>query len=260
VVRLITWNVARRVEALAGQAAALGERGPDVVALQEVTARTLPLWEAALGVLGLPAVACTLYDAEPARAPADRRRTGVLLAARALDPLPGLLPVPWPETALAAHVDGIEVHTVHVPNAANGAIKPETLAAVRTGLAGRHGPRILCGDLNTPRRELPDGSVWSFARDSRGRLRGERAGFWDASELGVVPGLRELGFADAFRALHGYAERSPSWTFRRIAGHGGGWRLDHVFAAGVTPVAAKYHHDWRERGLSDHAPLEADLA
>jgi exodeoxyribonuclease-3 len=260
VVRLITWNVARRVEALAGQAAALGQRAPDVVALQEVTARTLPLWEAALGVLGLPAVACTLHDAEPARAPANRRRTGVLLAARALDPLPGLLPVPWPETALAAHVDGIEVHTVHVPNAANGAIKPETLAAVRVGLAGRDGPRILCGDLNTPRRELPDGTVWSFARDSRGRLREERAGFWDASELGVVPGLRDLGFADAFRALHGYAERSPSWTFGRIAGHGGGWRLDHVFAAGVKPVAARYHHDWRERGLSDHAPLEADLA
>ena len=205
--RLITWNVARRVEALAAQAAALGGRAPDVVALQEVTARTLPLWEAALPVLGLPAVACSLRDADPARAPAGRRRTGVLLAARALEPLPGLLPVPWPETALAARVDGTEVHTVHVPNAANGGVKPETLAAVRAGLAGRAGPRILCGDLNTPRREQPDGTVWSFARDSRGRLRDERAGYWDASELGVVPGLADLGFADAFRALHGYAER-----------------------------------------------------
>ena len=166
--RLITWNVARRVEALAAQAAALGGRAPDVVALQEVTARTLPLWEAALPVLGLPAVACSLRDADPARAPAGRRRTGVLLAARALDPLPGLLPVPWPETALAARVDGTEVHTVHVPNAANGGVKPETLAAVRAGLAGRAGPRILCGDLNTPRREQPDGTVWSFARTRAG--------------------------------------------------------------------------------------------
>ena len=51
-------------------------------------------------------------------------------------------------------------------------------------------PRVLCGDLNTPRREQPDGTVWSFARDSRGRLREERAGFWDEAELGVVPGLR----------------------------------------------------------------------
>jgi exonuclease III len=261
VVRLITWNVARRVQALAGQAAVLGGREPDVIALQEVTARTLPLWEAACATLGLPHVACTLRDADPARVPAGPRRTGVLLAAREqLEPLPAPLPVPWPETALGARVAGIEVHTVHVPNAANGEIKPRTLAAVRVGLAKRDRPRVLCGDLNTPRREHPDGTVWSFARDSRGRLRAERAGFWDEAETGVVPGLRDLGFTDAFRALHGYAERSPSWTFRRIAGHGGGWRLDHIFcSAELEPVACVYHHDWREAGLSDHSALEADV-
>jgi exodeoxyribonuclease-3 len=262
VVRLITWNVARRVEALAAQAAALGEREPDVIALQEVTARTLPLWEAACATLGLAHVACTLRDADPARAPAGPRRTGVLLAARdGLEPLPELLPVPWAETALAARVAGIEVHTVHVPNAANGEIKPRTLAAVRDGLCARSGPRVLCGDLNTPRREHPDGTVWSFARDSRGRLRPERAGFWDDAETGVVPRLSELGFTDAFRALHGYADRSPSWTFRRIAGHGGGWRLDHVFCSDdLEPVACRYHHGWRDAGLSDHSALEAELA
>jgi exonuclease III len=257
VVRLITWNVARRVRPLAAQAAALGERGPDVIALQEVTSRSLPLWEAVLATLGLPHVACTLRGAEPAREPAARRRTGVLLAARApLEPLPGLLPVPWAESALAARIDGVEVHTVHVPNAANGEIKPQTLAAVRVGLAERTGPRVLCGDLNTPRRELPDGTVWSFARDGKGRLRPERAGFWDDAETGVVPGLRDLGFHDAFRALHGYAERSPSWVWR----HGGGWRLDHVFCSReLEPAASRYHHPWRDAGLSDHSALEADL-
>ena len=261
-VRLITWNVARRTETLAAQAAALAGREPDVVALQEVTARTLPLWEAALRTIGLPYVACTLADAEPARAPAARRRTGVLLAARdGLEPMPGLLPVSWPETALAARAAGIEVHTVHVPNAANGPIKPETLAAVRAGLAARSGPRVLCGDLNTPRREAPDGTVLSFARDSRGRLRPERGEPWDAAELGVVPGLRDLGFADAFRALHGYAAKEPSWTWRQIAGHGGGWRIDHLFcSAELRPAACRYHHAWRDDGLSDHAALEADLA
>ena len=256
--RLITWNVARRVTALAAQAAALGEREPDVIALQEVTARTLPLWEAACATLGLRHLACTLPGADPARAPASRRRTGVLLAARAaLEPLARPLPVPWPETALAARVAGIDVHTVHVPNAANGAIKPQTLAAVREGLAERSGPAVLCGDLNTPRRELPDGTVWSFARDGRGRLRAERAGFWDEAELGVVPGLRELGFTDAFRAINGYASREPSWAFP----HGGGWRLDHIVcSAELEPVACAYHHDWRTAGLSDHSALEADLA
>jgi exonuclease III len=257
VVRLISWNVARRVSVLAEQAEALGLREPHAIALQEVTARTLPLWQAVCTTIGLPHVACTLRDAEPRRTPAGPRRTGVLLAARTpLEPLPGLLPVPWPETSLAARTDGLELHTVHVPNAANGEIKPQTLAAVRTGLEARSGPRVLCGDLNTPRRELPDGTVWSFARDGRGRLREERAGYWDESELGVVPGLRDLGFSDAFRAVHGYAERSPSWVFR----HGGGWRLDHVFcSAELAPVACAYHHEWRDRGLSDHSALEADL-
>ena len=259
-IRLITWNVARRADGLAAQAAALGGREPDLVALQEVTARTLPLWRAALATLGLRRVLCSLDTADPARVPAGPRRTGVLLAARVpLEPLPGLLPVPWPETALAGRGAGLELHTVHVPNAANGEIKPLTLAAVRVGLAARSGPRVLCGDLNTPRREAPDGTVWSFARDGRGRLRPERAGAWDAAELGVVPGLRDLGFTDAFRALHGMAAREPSWTWRRIAGHSGGWRLDHVFCAGLEPVACAYHHDWRDAGLSDHSALEAEL-
>jgi exonuclease III len=202
-------------------------------------------------------VACSLAGADPARAPAGPRRTGVLLAARtALEPTPAVA-VPWPESALAARVDGIELHVAHVPNAANGAIKPQTLAALRAGLAERSGPRVLCGDLNTPRREHPDGTVWSFARDGRGRLREARAGFWDESELGVVPGLRDLGFTDAFRVLNGYASREPSWAFK----HGGGWRLDHVFcSAELEPRACAYHHEWRLRGLSDHSALEADLA
>ncbi|MGH2949681.1 MAG: endonuclease/exonuclease/phosphatase family protein [Solirubrobacteraceae bacterium] len=258
--RLITWNVNRRLRQLAAQAAALAEREPDVVALQEVTARTWPLWHAALETIGLPHAACSLDGADPAREPIGRRRTGVLIAAR--EPLRPAAPlaVPWPETTIAATHGGIVLHVVHVPNAANGWVKPATLAALRAGLAATAGPRVLCGDLNTPRRELPDGTVVSFARDSRGRLRPERGDRWDSAELGVVPGLRDLGFADAFRVVHGYERREPSWTFDRIAGHGGGWRLDHVFvSAELTVTAAAYRHEWRQADLSDHSTLEADL-
>jgi exonuclease III len=259
--RLITWNVARRVEALPLQAAALAEREADIVALQEVTSRTLPKWEAAFATLGMPHLDWSLRDADRARAPAGRRRTGVLLAARVpLEPLTDAPPLPWPETGLARRAAGMEIHTVHVPNAANGVIKPRTLTAVRALLAERSGPRVLCGDLNTPRREAPDGTVTSFARDSRGRLRPERGTTWDEAEIGVVPGLRDLGFTDAFRALHGYGAREPSWTWRRIAGHGGGWRLDHLFcSAELRPIGARYHHAWRDAGLSDHSALEVDL-
>jgi exonuclease III len=176
------------------------------------------------------------------------------------------LAVPRTESAVAARAQTdlgpVEVHCVHVPNAANGWVKVRTLEAIRDGLAAApSGARVLCGDLNIPRRELPDGETISFARDTRGRLRADRGEEWDRAELGVVPGLRELGYADAFRALHGYAAREPSWTWKRIAGHGGGWRLDHIFASPpLRPVACRYHHEWRERDLSDHSALEADFA
>jgi len=247
-VRLISWNVNRRTSVLAQQAHALAEREPDVVALQEITARSWPLWQAALKTIGLPHAICSW--------PPRPRRTVVLIATR--EPLEAAEPVtvPWPETALAATVGGITVHTVHVPNAANGWVKPDTLAAVRAGLAAGDGPRVLCGDLNTPRREHPDGTVISFARNTRERLREERGERWDGAELGVVPGLRDLGFADAFRVLHGYDRKEPSWVFR----HGGGWRLDHAFvSAELEPVASQYHHAWRDAGLSDHSALEVDV-
>ena len=265
--RIVSWNVARLNTRLAEQAAALAGRDPDVVALQEVTSRTLPLWKAALATVGLPHIRASLDEADPTRQPAARRRTGVLLGSRApLADASTTLPVPWPESALAATTSSVaagvvEIHCVHVPNAANGWIKVRTLEAIRSGLAGAPpASRVLCGDLNTPRRELPNGEVISFACDSRGRLRPERGTEWDEAELGVVPGLRDVGYKDAFRALHGYAAKEASWTWRRIAGHGGGWRLDHLFASTeLRPVSAVYHHEWREQCLSDHSPLEAEL-
>jgi exodeoxyribonuclease-3 len=258
--------VARRRSRLAEQAAALAHREPDVVGLQEVTDRTLSLWRAALYRIGIAHVRASLDRADPARVPGARRRTGVLLGSRKPMEDVSALPVPWPETAIAARSPAVgpgavEINCVHVPNAANGWVKVRTLEAIRIGLAtAPRGRRVLCGDLNTPRRELPDGTVISFARDSRGRLRPERGSEWDDAELGVVPRLREIGYRDAFRELHGYAKREPSWTWRVIAGHDGGWRLDHLFASKeLQPVAATYHHAWRERGLSDHSALEVDL-
>ena len=109
-------------------------------------------------------------------------------------------------------------------------------------------PRGVRRSQHAPARAR-DGSVLSFARDSRGRLRPERGPEWDEAELGVVPGLRDLGYRDAYRSLHGYASREPSWTWQRISGHGGGWRLDHLFTSPELRAAGlRYHHAWRERG------------
>jgi exodeoxyribonuclease III len=255
-VRLVTWNVAGRVSRQPEQARAIAAVAADVVALQEVTARTLPFWRAALADAGFSACETSLDIAPAAQ---GRRRLGVLSAARR--PLGRLPPpaVPWPERVLCATVDGVEVVNLHSP------ISPAPdLAKVRTHevvaaylLASSATPRVLCGDLNTPRRELPDGDVLTFAHDSAGRLRPERGERWDRAERALVHGLREHGWVDAFRALHGYEGRHASWTF---AHDRGGWRLDHVLVRGLEPAAATYAHEWRRMGLSDHSALIVDLA
>lgn len=264
-IRLITWNVARRTTRLPEQVSALAEREPDIVALQELTRTTLPLWRHAFELMGLIHIRASAVSGDATGAESGRR-TLVLIASRmALEEADEPLPVPRRESALSVLVHAasgaLEVNCLHVPNAANGWVKVETLKAVRHGLeTPSRAPRVLCGDLNTPRRELPDGTTISFARDSRGRLRADRGLEWDAAELGIVPGLRDLGYHDAYRTLHGYTSRSPSWTWRTIAGHNGGWRLDHTFVSPpLAPLACQYHHEWREQGLSDHSALETDI-
>ena len=141
-VRLITWNVAGRVTRQPEQAQAVGAAGPDVVALQEVTARTLPLWRAALAGLGLEHCETALdHPPEP-----GRRRLGVLVAAHEpLERLGGPPDVPWPERVLACRLGAIEILNVHSPIApAPELAKIRTHEAVAGYLAGagEPGPRI----------------------------------------------------------------------------------------------------------------------
>jgi exonuclease III len=256
IVRLITWNVARRVSRQPEQAQAVAAVGADVVALQEVTARTLPLWRAALADSGFGACETALEGLPETR---RGRLLGVLTAAREpLVRLPAPPDVPWPERVLCCVAAGLEVVNLHSPIApAPDLAKVRTHEALAAYLASASDrPRILCGDLNTPRRELPDGDVLTFAHDSAGRLRPERGERWDRAERALVHGLRAQGWVDAFRAVHGYGERQASWTF---AHDRGGWRLDHVLVHGLQPRAGAYAHEWRRAGLSDHSALVVDL-
>jgi exodeoxyribonuclease III len=254
--RLVTWNVAGRVTRQPEQAAVVAAVGADVVALQEVTARTLPLWRVALAEAGFAFCETALDGVGEIR---GRRRLGVLTAAR--EParrLPLPPDVPWPERVLCCCVGDVEVVNVHSPISPSPDLaKVRTHEALFAYLAAAGGPRVVCGDLNTPRRELPDGEVLTFAHDSAGRLRPERGERWHAAERALVRSLRDHGWVDAFRALYGYGERHASWTFSH---NRGGWRLDHVLVHGLRPVASAYAHDWRTAGLSDHSALIVDLA
>ena len=253
--KVLTWNVAGRVRSVPEQAAALAERPVDVVALQEVRVTALPLWRAALDALGYGAVLASFDDADPGAFRAPERRLGVLIAARAPLERAAEPELPWPERHLAARTaEGAVVHNLHAPISAKaGQVKVLTLEAVAAWLPATDGPAVLAGDFNTPQYESREGEVRSFARTRAGRTREAYGERHDAAELGI---LRVPGFADAFRALHGYGRRDRSWLYP----HGKtGYRLDHILVRGFEVEACEYEHAWRERGLSDHAALWAAL-
>jgi exonuclease III len=258
-VRLVTWNVAGRVRRRPEQLEALAALEPDAIALQEVTPTTAGAWRADLEARGY--AVRTSLDALAAR-PAGRRPLGVLTAARdGLRLRPGA-GVPWPERLLVVRLGapfGVELWNLHSPiSPSPGLAKVRTHEAVHDGLARRGRlPRVLCGDLNTPRRETPEGEVLTFARTTTGRLRPERGERWDRAELALIRGLEGAGFRDAFRAIHGYGPRDRSWTWP----NGGGYRLDHVIVSAQLEVReCRYLHAWREAGLSDHSGMLAEIA
>ena len=246
--RVLTWNVAGRVTRHPEQAEAVAAIGPDVVALQEVTPRTWPLWREALE----PTHPHALWSLDPPGAPrGGPRPLGVVIAAAfGLERMP-MGDVAWPERAIHARGAGVELLSVHSPispsrDLAKVRFHEGLLAHLRDLDPGR--PAIVAGDLNTPRRELPDGSLLTFAHESDGSLRPERGERWDAAEQAL---LRALGWTDAFRVLHpDVKERSWTWP------NGGGYRLDHVLVTpGVDVRSATYLHELRTSGLSDHSGL-----
>jgi exonuclease III len=256
-VLLVSWNVAGRVKRLLEQGERLLELDADVLCLQETTRSTLPRWQALLHDAGYVGI-------EHGELPVNGRKRPLAVLTAARTPLHAVLVdgAPWPERVLAVHLsDGTEIVNVHSPISP----KPD-LAKVRTHEAvHRHlayepvgHARILCGDLNTPRKEHADGTVWTFARDPYGQLRPERGERWDRAELALIRGLEPYGYRDAFRALHPPDVHEISWEWARWAG---GYRLDHlIVSSDLALEECRYEHGWREDGLSDHYALVARLA
>src|SRR3954454_356538 len=256
---VLTWNVAGRVRTVEAQAEAMASQPADVVALQEVRVSSLEPWRAALARLGGPFVVTSLDGQDPLVRLARERRLGVLIAGRApVEPLPGPAALPWPERVLCASTALGEVVNLHAPLSSKvGDVKVLTLEAVFSYLAmGEEGPRVVVGDFNTPQYESREGEVHSFARTRSGRIRPDYGERHDAAEVGMVIGLGDYGYVDAFRVLHGYLRRDRSWVYP----HGKmGYRLDHIPVRGHSVSECEYRHDWRERGLSDHAAMWAAL-
>ena len=262
--RLLTWNVAGRVARQAEQAGVIGARSWDVVCLQEVTPTTLKPWRSALQGQGLLDVRSSMDEWLPGEPTPEGRRLGVMIASRTPLEVVASAHPPWPERLLSARVGGpvpYVVHTLHSPISQKpGHVKLRTHRAIHAHLARpRELPQLLVGDLNTPRREFPDGRTWSFARTAAGSLRIDRGESWERDELAPLRGLEQHGLRDLFRDLHGYDRREISFAAGR---RGNGWRLDHIVgSAHFVPVACQYDHGPRVEGLSDHSPMwvEAEI-
>lgn len=257
---VLTWNVAGRVRGVPDQARALEDRPADLVALQEVRATALPGWRAELERLGYGHLAFALPADGPPRPP--DRRLGVVIAGRR--PLHACAPLklPWPERHLAVRTElagaTIELHNVHAPLSSKpNRIKVGTLEVLYEHLAAPSDtPRVLVGDLNTPRYESRDGEIHTFARTRSGRIRPEYGERHDRAELALLIGLADHGYIDAFRAVHGYGRRDRSWLYPNGKM---GYRLDHIIVRGAHAAACDYEHAWRDAALSDHAAMWADL-
>jgi exonuclease III len=255
VTRILTWNVAGRVkDGLDLQIAAVAEGGFEIVCLQEITPTSRDRWVGALEGLGMH-VAVSEWPVEPR----GSRRLAVLIASRRpLDVLPGPPELPWPERHLAVMTDGVEVRTLHAPLSGKpDQVKVRTLEAVFAAVTADDTPRVLTGDFNTPSYESRAGEIQTFARTRSGKIRPAYGERHDEAELLLIENLPRLGWRDAFRALHGYEARDRSYM---LANRKFGWRLDHIVVSpALEPVACEYVHEWRERRLSDHSAMWAEL-
>ena len=264
--KLISWNVQRGGRP-SRQVPRLAKRRPDLVALQEVTRATASEWTEQLRS------ECGLAHIETSHDVIGERTYCNLVASRW--PLARLatklFDLPHPERHLAVVVEHeggeLELHNTHVPDGSgHGWRKVEHFEGLyrylsRTWRASGH-PRVLCGDFNSPRVELDEDRIYTWAQNEDGKLMRDRGQRWDAAERSVILGLRAFDLTDVYRELHGYGReaRAVSWATMRN-GREFGRRFDHVFAArSLEPWTARYLEAWRSERLSDHAAIEVTFS
>lgn len=209
--RVFSWNTGGRVGRANQQLAAIRERRPDVVCLQEVRRSTVDVLKEGLSAGGLIHALDSLLSEDDAEYESLSRQTGTLIASRwPLHALPGP-DIPWSEKALATLVElpaaKIEVHTAHVPpGSSNGWVKIDTFDGIYKRLASNSGvARILCGDFNSPQLETRGGRVITWGEDEVegqfvcwGKYKGRTGKEWDVGERSVLQGLAEFDLHDVF--------------------------------------------------------------
>jgi exonuclease III len=239
---------------------------PDVLLLQEINPNRGEYWyEALRGQLGYQSFADTIeqahnLDNSNGHLTAVRNNWSLsgnrfnITRRRGEDNTDSQLTTAYPEKILVTNLETSDF-TIEVCNvrAVPGGDYPEeklNIFELVYDYIKREGtkPRLLAGDLNTPKRELLDGQAvtYGYERKSKRQERGVTA------ELKILKGLGHFGMIDVFRAIHGYGEIEAVDTSHD------GRRIDHLFASQeLSPTDCWYAPSGAN--YSDHAPIIADF-
>jgi endonuclease/exonuclease/phosphatase family metal-dependent hydrolase len=277
-VRLISWNIwqggggriARQIESLTAQ-------NPDVIALQEVFVSTDGEYREELYRFGYEHAISSFEIWPDCHALGGARRYGELVLSKWPLTLVAGVPfsLPWPERVLSVKVNSprtaFDLHVVHVPNGSkHEQVKRETFEGLYKGLSRSVGhPRVLCGDFCAPQLERADCTIvtWAYKEqknqkeqaDVAFKLRPERGERWDVAERSILLGLAEFDLPDTFRLKHRCDELAYS-IVQRNRETVNLRRYDHIFASReLQATSCEYLHAFREEGLSDHSPIQADF-
>lgn len=293
-IKLISWNVRKVGEKIAArQAEALCHQEPDIIALQDVNIHATSRYEEEFSRIGLMHTTHTFHGNT------EHTPSGVFIASRFdLHRFPELQPsFLWPDGTRSPDKDTILKHwtkrtmfvTVNCPGGEidlyNVYITPfnhkersltgerklypwikfDLLSGIYSTLsAPTDRPRLLCGDFNTPREEMLDGTIITWGYSGRnGKYFLTSAGQYQHEvEHNILYGLGEhCNMPDAYRHFHGYGtcEADEAWSWQTHTGKK--YRFDHIFASKTVCVQGiQYLHNIRQRNLSDHTPLEVVFA
>ncbi len=247
---LASWNTNFRRDT-PGQVGAALAHGPDIVVFQEVRAAAFPELARCFAEAGL-----VNFATSSSSVLGHRMSRYVAVASRF--PFRAAAPVdgPAPETAVCLEIEtpdgAFELVGVYVPSIARkDGVKVPTQHAMNSRMAhAATRPHIICGDFNSPKAESEEGVTLFFKPSRPLEYAGEHA---------LMGGLLEYGLRDAFRQCNGYEDPAPSW-FWKNRGRTGGYRLDHIFVSPHFEVRrCWYDHEVRERGLSDHSLMLAEV-
>jgi exodeoxyribonuclease-3 len=256
-VRIATWNVNSVKQRVPRLLPWLGERGPDVVCLQETKLADAAFIELLGDDLSRRGYETALHGEATWNGVAILSRVGLDDVVKGIPGGPGF---PNPEArAVSGTCDGIRIVSVYVPNgrepdSEHYRYKLAWLASLREMVAAGPDATIVCGDMNIAPTDEDVFDPQAYVGQTH----------VTPPERAALAELEAVGLHDVVRD-HWPKERVFTyWDYRAGMFHQDcGMRIDLVLAG--APVANRVKAAWvdrqarKGRGPSDHAPVIVDL-